>query len=161
MVFLPSINQQLLFFTEGWNQHRIQIRDGPNRSPADMFGFDMLVHGIRGSRLPTPEEELTDEELEVYGVDWEGLDEAQLLLSLRQGAPSNEASTSWIGRTGPPENLNEVNVDQPPVPSNHLLVEELANSISGWIIENPSISVEQLWQSAVVKARWLFGQEMF
>ncbi len=121
----------------------------------------MLVHGVRGSRLPTPEEELTDEELEVYGVDWEGLDEAQLLLSLRQGAPSNEASTSWIGRTGPPENLNEVHVDQPLAPSNHLLVEELAYSISGLIIENPSTSVGQLWQLAVAQARRLFGQEMF
>jgi len=33
-----------------------------------MFGFDMLVHGVRGDQLP--DEDLTEEELEVYGVDW-------------------------------------------------------------------------------------------
>ena len=35
-LFLRLINQQLTFFAESWNQHRIQIQDGPNRSPADM-----------------------------------------------------------------------------------------------------------------------------
>ncbi|KAG6806455.1 hypothetical protein H0H92_011282, partial [Tricholoma furcatifolium] len=39
-LFLSTINQQLEFFVQSWNQHRIQIRNGPNRSPADMFGFD-------------------------------------------------------------------------------------------------------------------------
>jgi hypothetical protein len=39
-LFLSTINQQLAFFADAWNQHRIQIRDGPNRSPADLFGFD-------------------------------------------------------------------------------------------------------------------------
>jgi hypothetical protein len=62
-LFLRLINQQLTFFAESWNQHRIQIRDGPNRSPADMFGFDMLVHGVRGDQLP--DEDLTEEELEM------------------------------------------------------------------------------------------------
>ena len=51
-LFLSLINQQLQFFVEAWNQHRIQIRNGPNRSPADLFGFDMLVHGIHGDQLP-------------------------------------------------------------------------------------------------------------
>ena len=47
-LFLSSINQQLAFFAESWNQHCIQIRDSPNRSPADLFGFDMFVHGVHG-----------------------------------------------------------------------------------------------------------------
>lgn len=51
LLFLPAINQQLTFFAESWNQHRIQIRNGPNHSPADLFSFDMLVHGIQGSQL--------------------------------------------------------------------------------------------------------------
>ena len=36
-----------------------------------MFGFDMIVHGVRGDQLP--EDELSEEVLEVYRVDWEGL----------------------------------------------------------------------------------------
>ena len=78
-LFLSSINQQLHFFAEAWNQHRIQIHDGPNCSPADLFGFDMMVHGICGDQLP--EEVMSDEVLEVYGVDWEGLHDEQLLHS--------------------------------------------------------------------------------
>lgn len=67
-LFLPMLNQQLQFFAEAWNHHRIQIRNGPNRSPVDMFGFDMLVHGVRGDQVPQ-HENLTEEEIEVYGVD--------------------------------------------------------------------------------------------
>lgn len=113
-LFLRLINQQLTFFAESWNQHRIQIRDGPNRSPADMFGFDMLVHSVRGDQLP--DEDLTEEELEVYGVDWEGLQDEQLLHSQRGNNPTSEGWNSWIGHVGPPDHLNEVSVD-PPVSS--------------------------------------------
>ena len=110
-LFLDRINQQLAFFAESWNQHRIQIRDGPNRSPADMFGFDMLVHGVRSDQLP--EEDLTEEELKVYGVDWEGLGDERLLHSQRVNNPTNEGWNSWVGRIGPPEHLNMVHVDPP------------------------------------------------
>lgn len=48
LLFLPVINSVLAFFAQSWNEHKIEIRDGPNRSPSDMFGFDMLVHGLRG-----------------------------------------------------------------------------------------------------------------
>ncbi|KAJ7938562.1 hypothetical protein B0H13DRAFT_2301598 [Mycena leptocephala] len=67
-LFLATINSQLAFFAQSWNQHRIQIRHGPNRSPADMFVFDMLVDGIQGNQLPE-EELLSEEELEVSGID--------------------------------------------------------------------------------------------
>ena len=72
-LFLKTINQQLDFFSQAWNHHRIQIPNGPNHSPADMFGFDMLVHGVRGYQLPTPPDvPLSDEDLEVFGrvVGW-------------------------------------------------------------------------------------------
>ncbi|KAJ7670247.1 hypothetical protein B0H17DRAFT_1209474 [Mycena rosella] len=71
-LFLSTINSQLAFFAQSWNQHRLQIRHGPNRSPTDMFVFDMLVNGVRGNQLPV-DEVLNEEELEVYGIDWEGL----------------------------------------------------------------------------------------
>ena len=64
------INQQLKIFAEAWNQHKLQIWDGLNNSPTDLFGFDMLVHGVCSDQLP--EEAMTEEEIEVYGVDWEG-----------------------------------------------------------------------------------------
>ena len=50
-LFFHLINQQLTFFAKSWNQHQIQILDDPSRSPADMFGFDILVHGVCGDHF--------------------------------------------------------------------------------------------------------------
>lgn len=41
------------------------------RSPAEMFVVGMVEHGIRGETL----DELTEGELEVFGVDWEAMRE--------------------------------------------------------------------------------------
>ncbi|KAJ7120403.1 hypothetical protein C8R44DRAFT_623637 [Mycena epipterygia] len=109
-IFLPTINDQLTFFAQSWNEHKIQIRDGPNRSPADLFGFDTLVHGARGHALV---DELPEEELEVYGVNWEGLHDDALLQSQRNNNRAESGWNSWIGRTGPPEHLNEVPIESP------------------------------------------------
>jgi hypothetical protein len=112
-LFLSTINQQLAFFADAWNQHRIQLRDGPNHSPADLFGFNMMVHGICGDQLP---EDLTEEELEVYRVDWEVLCDERLLQSQHVNNSDREGWSSWVGQTGPPENLNEVFVEPPVQP---------------------------------------------
>lgn len=91
----------------------MQFRDGPNRSPEDMFGFDMAVHGLRGDSLS---EDLQDDELEVYGVDWEALQQDDLLAS--QGRNNGlEETTTWLGQEGVPDNLNLVEVDPLDAPS--------------------------------------------
>jgi len=112
-LFLQTLNEQLSFFAESWNQHQMQICGGPNRSPADMFGFDMLVHGLRGDY---PDTIMTDEELEVYGVDWAALQNEQLLESARQSGQQNTGSSSRIRQAGPPDNLNEVPLFPPDAP---------------------------------------------
>lgn len=60
-----------------------------------MFGFNMLIHSIHGNQLP--EEYLTEEELEVYGVDWEGLHDEQLLCSQGANNPMHKGWSSWVG----------------------------------------------------------------
>ncbi|KAJ7892446.1 hypothetical protein B0H13DRAFT_2234788 [Mycena leptocephala] len=113
-LFLRTINTQLSFFAEAWNQHRIQIRHSTNRSPTDMFVFDMFANGVRGDQLPAKEENLSEEELEVYGIDWQGLHDDNLLQSQAQNNSTAEGSSSWIGRTGPPPDLSQVHVQPPP-----------------------------------------------
>jgi hypothetical protein len=145
LLFLPTINQQLSFFAESWNQHRIQIRNGPNRSPADMFGFDMFVHGIRGAQLP-PADNMTLEELEVFGIDWPAFREDRLLQSLRDNAPAQEEASSWIGQTGPPAHLNEVPLDAPDVdvPADQLQL--FQNSLDQWMdVAGGNATVESIW----------------
>ena len=94
-LFLGALNAILAFFAESWNEHRIQIRGGPNRSPADMFGFDQLVHGVRGDQLPHYDE-MTKDDLKVLGIDWAALRDERLLTLQQHNNDIREGSTSWI-----------------------------------------------------------------
>jgi hypothetical protein len=157
-LFLQSLNQQLTFFAESWNQHRMQIRQGPNRSPADMFGFDMLVHGLRGDHLSDPaEENLTDEELEVYGVDWEALQNEHILRSAQQNGQSDTGSTSWIRQVGPPGNLNEVPLFPPNTPS-ITDTSDFDTLMVAWIAaQGQSATISTIWIYGLAIARTIYG----
>jgi len=162
-LFLPTINQQLSFFAESWNQHRIQIRGGPNRSPADMFGFDMLVHGIRGSQLP-PEETgpLPLEELEVFGVDWAALRDEQVVTSVQNSVPAQGEGdgSSWIGQTGPPAHLNEVVVEPPSVSIEDGQLQVFDETVARWSTQQgPNISIPTLWLYGLALARLIYGSD--
>ncbi|KAJ7913423.1 hypothetical protein B0H13DRAFT_2232322 [Mycena leptocephala] len=146
-LFLPTINDQLTFFMGAWNEHRIQIRHGPNRSPADMFGFDMLVHGVRGHALP---EELPEEELE-------GLHDEVLLNSQRNNNSSEDGWTSWLGRSGPPEHLNEVPVEPPQGPFGPQELELLNTVIAPWQGLASDADIVELWNNALTYCRTLNG----
>ncbi|KAK7012914.1 hypothetical protein R3P38DRAFT_3278905 [Favolaschia claudopus] len=152
-LFLDQINRQLEFFQESWNHHQIRMRDGPNRSPIDMFGFDMLVHGVRGTNVA--EEPMTNEELEVYGVDWEGLHDESLLESRQENNTVDEGTTSWIGRIGPPpaDQLNEVLVDPPIGPLSPLEMEEMDAQLGPRFGAVEDAEVANLWTEALVLAR--------
>jgi hypothetical protein len=152
LLFLPVINLQLQFWAESWNLHKISSNtDHPSRSPDDMFGFDMLVCGLRGDFLN--DLVLGDEELEVFGVDWEGLHEDTLLRSMRENY-AHDGASSWIGRRGPPPTLNEVRVEPPPVPDtieglSAILDQNLSN-----YARSPEIQdVVPLWIQALALAR--------
>ena len=56
-----------------------------------MFTFDMLVYGVRGDNL---EDMMSEEELEVYGIDWEGLHEDHVCHSQLLNNSLEEESTS-------------------------------------------------------------------
>jgi hypothetical protein len=129
-LFLPTINSLLSFFAQSWNEHKIEIRDGPNRSPTDMFGFDMLVHGIRGDALPS--DDLDCEELEVFGVDWEALRDENILRSQRDNNDLQEQPDTSLGRVGPPPNLNEVQVNAPVAPLTLAEIQSIDTVVSAW-----------------------------
>jgi hypothetical protein len=160
-LFLPAINQQLSFFAESWNQHQIQICGGRSRSPADMFGFDMLVHGIRGSQLPSEDlEPLSLEELEVFGVDWDALRQEQVVASVRGSVPvqGEGDGSSWIGQIGPPVRLNEVAVEPPSVTMEDSQLQMFEETVARWSAqEGASISIPSLWLYGLALARLIYG----
>ena len=155
-LFLPLINLQLQFFAESWNNHKLQIRGGPNRSPIDMFGFDMVVYGLRGREL---EIELNDEELELYGLDWDALDDDAIRSSQLQNNPVNEGTSSWIGRRGPPDNLSEVTVESPEAPLDVAEVNGLHAAIQHLPAHSDDTSVVQVWTTALAYVRTLHHNE--
>ncbi len=148
-LFLQTLNQQLSFFAESWNLHQLQIRVGPNRSPADMFGFDMLVHGLRGDHLPTEDAEMTDEELEIYGVDWGAFQDTRILQSVRESGQADSGVSSQMRQIGPPSHLNEVPVFPPAAPA----LDDVATLnavVTTWI--------ESAGAGATISAIWNYGR---
>jgi hypothetical protein len=122
----------------------------------DLFGFDMYVHGVHGDQLP--EAVLTDEELEVYGVDWEGLQDEQLLRSQRANNSMQEGWSSWIGRTGPPENLNDVTVDSPSGLLSPHEVDALDQALP-WMGVGQQADVIDLWNHGLGYARAMYSRQ--
>ncbi|KAJ3898178.1 hypothetical protein F5879DRAFT_812966 [Lentinula edodes] len=155
-VFLPMINEQLAFWADSWNSHRVSQRRGPARSPEDMFVFDSLVNGICGD--PLEQFAMTDEELEVFGVDWEGLQDETLLRTLRTHY-AHEGSGSWLGHRGPPPDLNEVAVSPPST----LLAEEEVAFLNQQLRHHTRLPREQeviqLWINALSIVKSMYPDE--
>lgn len=156
-IFLPDLNSTLSFFAGSWNSHKIQIHGGPNRSPIDMFGFDMMVHGVRGDQLSDHEDVIGEEELEVYGIDWEGLQDETILHSRHSNNSADEDSGSWIGQIGPPVNLNEVQVDSPNSPLSTQEIELLDETILPWKGLADNDGIVSLWIHGLACARMLYS----
>jgi hypothetical protein len=155
ILFLRILNSQLEFFAQGWNSHRIQIRGGPNRSPEDMFGFDMMASGFRGDFIS---DSLSIEELEIYGIDWAAYRDEQVLRSVREN--TTEPASSWIGQAGPPPNLNEVSLYSPLGPDtigsqvSEQFLQELA---AVFTVDGSEITIPLAWSRALAIAHSTFG----
>ena len=101
--FFRILHSQLQVFAQGQNSHKIQVHEGLNHSPEDMFVFDMMANGIHGNFIS---DHLSDEELEIYGIDWAAQCDEQVLMLFREN--TTEPASSWIGKAGSPSHLNEV-----------------------------------------------------
>jgi hypothetical protein len=114
----------------------------------------MLVHGVRGYQLPTPlDEPLSDEELEVFGVDWEGLQDENMLQSRQTNNPADEAAGSSLAQNPPPQNLNQVDVDPPAgifTDEEILAIDSSLLHLVGAVRDD---EVAELWTEALVLAR--------
>ncbi|KAJ3926141.1 MAG: hypothetical protein NXY57DRAFT_906124 [Lentinula lateritia] len=153
-LFLCQINDSLAFWAESWNSHWVRENNGPSRSPEDRFGFDMFVQGFQGEALD--QFAMSDEELEVFGIDWEGLEDEVLLRSLRKNYAHEDGTSTSLGRHGPPPNLNEVVVDPP----SDLLTSEQLDALNMALRHIPRGSelgqIVDLWTNALAYVRTIF-----
>jgi hypothetical protein len=119
-----------------------------------MFFFDMHAHGVRGSQTQT-DAAMSEDEMEVFGVDWEALRDDNIMDSREENNPIDEEFTSWLGRVGPPQNLNEVSVEPPTGPfsaAEMQVLEDALGHLAGAVTE---VDVAALWTQGLAAARHL------
>ncbi|KAJ7573825.1 hypothetical protein C8J56DRAFT_1129652 [Mycena floridula] len=75
-LFLQFLQLDAMDFAEFWNHHVVSIHGEAHRSPRDLFLFGMINNGLRG--LAPLEEELTEQDIDAYGIDWDELDEPSI-----------------------------------------------------------------------------------
>lgn len=100
---------------------------------------------------------LSEDELEVYGVDWEGLHEEALLNSQRSNNFTEDGWTSWVGRVGPPEHLNEVPVESPQGPFGPHELAVLDQAVAPWRGLASDVDIVESWNNALACCRTLNG----
>lgn len=123
-LYLNAINQDLMEFAERWNAHILRLSDSANRSPRDLFYFDMFTRGFRGDPLPPrglpiplsageDPHPLSNDEISWFGLEGEVPVEHD-----------GERVRPWMGNSGPSSNGRSVHVDSPEAP---LLVEDVVS----------------------------------
>ncbi|TDL17105.1 hypothetical protein BD410DRAFT_816580 [Rickenella mellea] len=116
-LFLDAINQDALDWAEAWNSHTLEIQGGRNRSPRDIFFFDMLQLGPRGLHAIEPQTEEIIENLDAYGIDWEVLDDRRIMEHFHANNPHNDSNvTASFTPTEAPPTMSHVQVDSPGCP---------------------------------------------
>lgn len=159
-LFLPSINRDVALFVETWNNHWIQIHRGTNRSPIDMYGFDMLAQGLRGNPHATLEEVdmLSPDDIETFGVDWAGLHDVDIRCSHMANNPISEGTTTWHGRgqLPAPEMLSSVDVEPPVGVLDDAQVESLRQFISWTMGRFDEPALLQRWVQGLAFATMMY-----
>ncbi|KAJ7831316.1 hypothetical protein B0H14DRAFT_2365243 [Mycena olivaceomarginata] len=145
--FLGTINSQC----ESWNQHHIQIC---NSLTAHQLTCLSLICLCRDQLLPE-EENLIEEELEVYRINWQGLRDDGVLQSQAQNNPRSEGSSSWVGYTGPPD-LSEVIVQPPQGTLTADKISHLYDSCSPLLGSAEDADIISLWNHALTHVRVLY-----
>lgn len=114
-LFLGHINSDAVAWAEAWNNHKLQIRREHQQSPHEMFFFSMYEDGPRGLNGPRQHREvdrLEEEDIESYGVDWEDMDDEELMAHHHQHNPLRLDNPLNIG----PPVLSEVECTPPDCP---------------------------------------------
>ncbi|KAF7309144.1 hypothetical protein MKEN_01116700 [Mycena kentingensis (nom. inval.)] len=101
-LFLPLINADAVAWVEAWNAHKMTIEGEGRLSPRAMFTLGALKHGYRGIDVNAPVEQVGEEDLPGYGVDWREQDDPAIAAHhAANNAPlRNNASNPFSARIG-------------------------------------------------------------
>ncbi|KZT23193.1 hypothetical protein NEOLEDRAFT_1157389 [Neolentinus lepideus HHB14362 ss-1] len=118
LLFVDTINSDAQEWADTWNSHTIELDGQRNRSPRDMFFFGLVEDGARGLEwVARPaDEEIPEDELVGYGVDWEALENTRLMEHLLTNNPNEWEEHNPFAPINQPEKLSHVECEPPESP---------------------------------------------
>ena len=147
-LFLDSLNGEILKWAEHWNTHVMRLKDRKNMAPRDMFILGLskrpAVIDVRGQ-----DENIGD--VEEFGVDWEGLDDEELIRELQERGENPFDDYA-------PDTLNEVPCEPPHCPLTRDQVDALDTFLrTEFNMETNNVHVKTgMWTRALTWCRDLF-----
>jgi hypothetical protein len=157
-LFLPAINEDAARWAKIWNKHKLQIRREPSKSPAEMFYFSILEDGLRGfeNEMEAHLDNDQVDDLSVFGIDWEDIDDEVLLQHHRHYNPEDPPDDLEGIPASPfergPEKFTEVICDPPTGPFDEEEVQWLAEELPRRVdVNTKSMLVRrQVWLEALI-----------
>jgi len=105
-LFLDLINYDAREWAASWNSHILAVRGERGRSPMDRFFFGMIQSGPRGIRRITEAADEQVDDFEVYGVDFEDMEDERIMAHLLNNNEEDHTANTVI--QGVPATLSEV-----------------------------------------------------
>lgn len=155
-LFLDLINEEAQQWAEAWNAHTMEIRGGPDRSPRDIFLFGMLQDGPRGLEHATTsdiDDNLGEDELATYGIDWEAHLNPVLMNQALENEPQDWEDENPFQSVSTPDHMAEVLCDPPNCPLTALEIQGLDNELA----ERVDLSLQDM---EVRKLIWVEGLDI-
>ncbi|KAJ7060659.1 hypothetical protein C8F01DRAFT_988416 [Mycena amicta] len=116
-LFLNALNDYATSWVQAWNSHKMRMEAGePKQLPWEMFTFGMLKYGPRGLDHLAAEEQVANEELGMYGVDWEARRTEAIVTHHAANNPTADSPNPFAIFPPTPTHFNEVVVEAPNSP---------------------------------------------
>ncbi|KZT31855.1 hypothetical protein SISSUDRAFT_994648 [Sistotremastrum suecicum HHB10207 ss-3] len=109
-LFLSAVNQDAEIWARAWNVHKLKLSGVRDRTPTDMFLLGMVEHGLRGFE---PVDDLAPEDLAVYGVDFEVLDDRVLM---QHHFEQQEVPQGFFAEDAHPDHMADIQFEPPNCP---------------------------------------------
>jgi hypothetical protein len=145
-LFLDALNEEITAWANGWNTHIMSLRGQRNQTPAHLFYFGCISQGLRGTHPshPTlPEEPLDDPE--GYGIDWQELEDNQLVDHHHHHNPEEEDLAGVLDQPAYNLRLNQVEVPEYDCPLTDAQVLQLKQSL-GDADTNSMVARRHTWR---------------
>lgn len=157
-LYLDLINYDAREWAAAWNAHILTVRGERGRSPRDRFFFGMIQRGPRGiRRIPEPINEQVDD-FEVYGVDFEELEDERVMAHLLNNNQDDHDANTVVA--GAPAILSDVPCTPADCPLDEAQLRFLNEQIAGFGGHSTTINVltrRQMWIHAFDLCNIMWG----